>query len=301
MWIIFTLLASFIWAIVNFIDKEITEKKIPSMGLYYIFSGLGSLIFAIGIWIYLGGLYTLPWFYVSIVFLGGGTFSFMMWFYLKSLKIEEASFVVPLFNFSPVWGAVLAYVFLGEILVGSDLWAFIIILFGGLILSTEKLSLSIFALRPVFFMMLISTFFVAIVFVSFKYVHQIFPNAFWTLYAWQLLGQTASCLLFVLCLWKKGLFGSFKKTFRPVFPLFMFNDFISFIAFAFYLWALALAPVALVGAIGGSQGFFVFSIGLFMTWFFPHMVKESVHKEVIFQKLIGILIMFVGVALLELM
>lgn len=299
MWIALTLLASFIWAICNFVDKRITEHHLPDMPPYYAFSAFGSALFAVGVTIFTG-FWLPPWPYSLIVIVGGAGFAGMMWFYLKALKIEEASYVVPLFQMGPIWAALQAYWFLHESLVGWDLVAFVVILLGGLVIATQKFSKELLQLRPAFGLMLVATLFVSAMFVSFKYVLTAFPDQFWSLYALQMWGQSAACALLALWGWKSVYHQNLRQDIQRTMPLFLSNDFISFIAFAAYLWALTLAPVAFVGALGGVQGFFAFLVGWYLTLRGHSVVQETITRPVIIQKLIGITILFAGVALLQL-
>lgn len=299
MWIILTLLAASIWAICNFVDKRIAEDHLTDMPRYYAFSAFGSGVFAVGVTTFTG-FWLPPWPYVFLVMAGGAAFAGMMWFYLKALKIEEASYVVPLFQLGSVWAAIQAYFFLGESLLGLDLLAFVIIFLGGVVISVQKFSKELLQLRPAFGLMLLATLFVSAMFVSFKYVLTVFPEKFWNLYALQMWGQFLACGLLAACGWKKAYNQKLGNSIRRTMPLFLTNDFISFIAFAFYLWALTLAPVALVAALGGVQGFFAFLIGGLLTLGGSSLVKENITRSVVIQKLVGITILLAGVALLQL-
>ena len=66
------------------------------------------------------------------------------------------------------------------------------------------------------------------------------------------------------------------------------------------MWALWLAPVALVGALAGVQGLFVFLIGMFLTYYYPQLVEENISRRVVLQKLLGALILIFGVIVLQL-
>ena len=299
MWIFLTLFATFIWCLCNFVDKHIAERYLSAMPRYYAVSAFGSGIFSLGVYLSVGW-WLPPWPQTLLILLGGGGIAGMLWFYLKALKVEEASYVVPLFQLGPVWAALLAFISLGENLVGWDLIAFIVIFAGGVVVALEKLSKEVLQLRPAFGYMLVATLFVSAMFVSFKYVYNLNPDYFWHLYALQLLGQFLACGLLAAFTWKPSLNIGFKQTLKEILPLFLLNDFISFIAFAAYLWALALAPVALVGALGGVQGLFAFAIGAFLTLRHSHLVQENISFPVVVQKVFGGLIMLGGVALLQL-
>lgn len=299
MWILLTLLACALWAVCNYIDKHITERCLPDMPRYYAFNSTSSALLAIGITL-LVGFWLPPWPSLLLLLVSGGGFVGMIYFYLKALKIEEASYVVPLFLLTPIWMALWAYLFLGETLVGQDLIAFIVILFGGFVLAVQKISKELLQLRPALLLMLVSTLFVSVLFVSFKYVANSYPDHFWSIYALQLWGQVIIGGTLAWIGWSSPLTQSLKMDIKNFLPIFFFNDFISFVAFWAYLSAFTLAPMALVGALGSAQAFFAFLIGIVLTLTHSHLVNENITRPVILQKIIGISIMFGGVALLQL-
>gem|GEM_PF-3320693 len=47
----------------------------------------------------------------------------------------------------------------------------------------------------------------------------------------------------------------------------------------------------------GVQPFYLLVIGIFLTAFFPSIIREDISKEAIKQKLIGIVTIFIGVVL----
>ena len=66
-------------------------------------------------------------------------------------------------------------------------------------------------------------------------------------------------------------------------------------------FAIYLAPVAylaLVNSLRGTQYVFVFIVTIFMSYFFPKVIKEDISKKVILQKFFAILLIFIGLAIL---
>jgi len=298
-WILLSVLAAFLWTLVGFVDQYITKEKVPRMGHYYVYSAAGAATLVIGITLW-QGIWLPSITETVLIFFSGGAFSLMLWFYLQALKIEDTSYVVPLFQIAPVWSAGLAFLALNEVLVGNDLIAFIIILLGGLILSLKKDVGQFFSLKPALAYMLAATLLVSVKFVAFKYFLQIYPEHFWHLFALQSLGEVVFGLFLAWWGWPKNDSQNFGNNFLKIFPLFWANDMVSFLAFVCYLWAISLASVALVGAISGIQGFFTFILGIILTLWWPNFIKENITKPIIIQKIVGIGILLFGVVWLQL-
>jgi hypothetical protein len=66
-------------------------------------------------------------------------------------------------------------------------------------------------------------------------------------------------------------------------------------------WAIALAPlsyVAFVNALQGIQHVFLLIFAVFLSFKFPHILKEEFSGKILFQKIFAILLIGVGLALL---
>ena len=66
-------------------------------------------------------------------------------------------------------------------------------------------------------------------------------------------------------------------------------------------FAISLAPVAylaIMNSLKGIQYVFLFAITLFLSFFFPKILKEETSKRVIIQKIISILLIAAGLAIL---
>jgi len=60
-------------------------------------------------------------------------------------------------------------------------------------------------------------------------------------------------------------------------------------------YAISIASVTLVQALQGTQYIFVFLGVLFLTFYFPRILKEKVTREIILQKTIAILLIISGI------
>jgi hypothetical protein len=66
-------------------------------------------------------------------------------------------------------------------------------------------------------------------------------------------------------------------------------------------FAIFLAPVAflpIVNSLRGVQYIFLFLMTLFLSIFFPKILKEEISKKIIFQKIVSIILIVAGLALL---
>ena len=140
-WFFIAILAPFFWSINTHFDKFILSKysKGRGVGSVFLFSTFFSFIFSAVIFIFKHSeiiLYSN--FQNFLLFLIPGFLgAFGFYFYLQSLRNEESSIVVALFQLSPVFAYFLGYIFLGEVLTLTQILAALVVLIGAGILSFD--------------------------------------------------------------------------------------------------------------------------------------------------------------------
>lgn len=156
-WIILSLAGVAIWGANNIIDKIFLEKYIKNSSSATILMGLVGLLVSLSLLVFTG----IPEFSTRdflIIFASGLVLTLFALPYYKSLSLDDASRVVPVFQFIPIFYLLLAYIFLGESLQQKSLVGFLIVLVGSLFIAMEKFDLSIFKIRPSFLFMLLASF-----------------------------------------------------------------------------------------------------------------------------------------------
>jgi drug/metabolite transporter (DMT)-like permease len=219
--------------------------------------------------------------------------------YLYALDTDETSFVAPFFQLIPVFGFVIGYFFLGEVLSSNQIIGGILILLGGLLLSLELTTGKSKFKKKLALLMIGTSFFYAINAVIFKSiaVDQGFTNSLF----WDMLGKFifGVILFFAVKSYRQQFIQLLKSSGTAVVGLNVFNEILSLIGEFALVFAVLMAPVALVQSVGGLQPAFVLIIGIFLTLFFPKIAQESLQKKLLIQKIIGIVIITIGVYFLE--
>lgn len=115
-WIYLAIIAYFLWAITNIIDKVLISKYIKDyfsltlMGLF-----IGSLLIFLYI-IFTHGFFLIAWTTLLLALLSGLVRILAYVFYFKSLSYEEVSRVTILTQLVPVFTLIIAYFFINEVL-----------------------------------------------------------------------------------------------------------------------------------------------------------------------------------------
>jgi drug/metabolite transporter (DMT)-like permease len=300
-WFFVAIIAPFLYAITNYIDKMLLDKyfKNNGAGTILLFSALVSLFALPFLFLMDPTILDISGKNILILLIVGVLNILVLFCYLIALKDEEASIVVVFYQLVPVFGAVLGYFFLGEILTKIQIIAMAIIILGTTIIAFEVDSDNKFKLRKKTILpMLAAALFWAIESVLFKSAaleEDLWKSLFWEHVALVLVGA----LIFM-----------FVKTYRKSFLLAIKNNSRSILSFNFanetvYILgnvasgaAYLLAPVGLVLLTESFQPIFVLAIGLFLTFFFPRVTTEKVRARNVWQKVIAILITGIGTYLL---
>lgn len=301
-WFLFAILAPLLWGLVNHADRFLLSKSFKGNGIgtILIFSALFScvLVFIIG-FVLKTPVFDISLFDgTSLIFIGGlSTLGFYC--YLAALDEEEASVVVPFLQLGPIFGYLLGYLILGELLALNQILASILILMGVVVLSFDfDIDNNIKFKRKMILLMVFSAVFFSLHDVLFKQIA--LRDEFWVSTFWQYMGVTFSGLFIYIFVPKfRRQFVSMFKTVKP--QVFSIN----IISETFYLaanlasnFAMLLAPVALVLVVSSYQPLFVFLIGVILTIFLPNVAKEKISGRHLVQKIVSIIIIIVGSLLL---
>jgi len=294
-WIYIAILAPIFFAIGNLWDKYLLEKHMKGAGAYIILSASVSILTVIGIIIFYG-IEKLPLFQMGFLFLSGILIVTAYLLYAKALELEDTSLVIPLFQLIPVFLLILGFIFLGESLSQNQLLAFIIIFAGSLVLGTDNFSS--FKIKKAFWYMLVSSFLLAASPVIFKYISLEF--GFLTTITYELLGYSIGAMgLMIFPAYRKEVFRTINSIEKKVYVYLGLTDAFDLIGQVLWKYALTLGPVALVSVVMvGIQPFFILLLAFLFTLFLPHIIKEDFSESVVVRKLIGMVVMGIGVYVL---
>lgn len=297
-WFLIALIAPILWSIVNHIDKHILSRfqEGRGIGAILIFSSLCSIIVLpfIAIFHY-AQIFSISFNNFVGLLIVGFLSALAFYFYLKAMDIEEASIVIPLFQFDPVFGYLLGFLILGESLSMSQILASLLILFGILILSIEIDTENKFKLKKrALLLVAASSFLFALNGVIFKKLALV--DSFWISIFWQYVGLTIFGILILI--FSKKLKQNFIDMVYPprlkILSLNVVSEVLYIIGGLANNFALIIAPVALVFVVNGYQSLFVFIFGVLLTLFFPSFVSEKISTKHFFHKLVSIIIILIG-------
>jgi len=299
-WVFIAILATVFFSIGNMFDKHLLDKYMKGAGGFIMLAiGVSSLTL-IGI-ISFFGIELLTFFQTSLILLAGILLVLAYLLYAKALELEDASLIIPLFQMVPIFLLISGFLFLGENLTLTQIIAFVIIFIGSLILGVEEFSMKIFKIKKAFWYMFFASILLAISPTIFKFF--VLELGFLTTITYDIMGQVVGALgLFLVPAYRKELFDTIKSINSRAYVYLGLTDFFDLLGQFFLKYALTLGPVALVSLIiSGVQPFMILILALLLTFFFPKIIKENISKKTILQKVIGIVIITVGIMVLFLL
>ena len=300
-WYLFALISPLLWAISVHIDKYVLNKylKNASSSIIAVFAGLVGLLFSIGVLIFSSSnLLEIGLFNGILIVLNGALLIIAFIPYYYALNEEDTSLVAPLFQTIPIFTFGLGFILLGETISLIQIIAGILIIFGAILISLDfEKSKMVFRWKMIF-LMLLSSLLISIHFLIFKVVA--IQGSFWTTVFWEYLGATLVAVFILI------LFGKYRRQFISVIKensfgviaINTFNEVINITAKVIANYATMFIPVVVVNLANGLQPMFIFVIGLIITIFFPFIAKEQISRNHILQRVIAIIILFIGTYLL---
>lgn len=300
-WFFVALVGPFFYAICNHIDKILLEKyfKTSGVGTLLLFS---SLLSSLALpFLYMADPLALSVGLKSILILScvGIINILFIFFYLIALNESETSVTIIFYQLVPVFGLILGYFILGETVTRLALFAMTLIILGTTIISFEIDNENNFKLRKkTIVYMLAATFCWALGSVVFKAValeENVWRSLFWEHVMLTLIG----ILIFIFgTRYRAHFLDAIKSNSKAIISLNITNELIYMSGNIVFAYAYLLAPIALVLLIDSFQPFFVLIIGIFLTVFFPKLYSEEIDSKHLTQKIVAIVLTFIGTYLL---
>jgi len=291
-WILIALIGPLLWGIGRVLNKFIRTKHIDCSISYATIASLVGMFSLLVIPFY---GFEMPSLFIILLCLFVGVlhyFAFLL--FVKALTLEEVSRIIPLFRFVAIFVLILSAIFLNEKLNANSYIAFLLLVIGGFIISIKKIE-GMFRLSKAFYFVMLASFFYAVGGVILKYVS--YTTDFTTFFVIDRMGVFLTALIMIFIF-----YGKFKRSisllsFRSLSLITLTEVFgVTGVLTAYY--AISLASVSLVNAIESFHPVFIFIFATFVSFKYPHIIKEDLNWKVLLTKSIAIFIMIFGLFLL---
>lgn len=296
LWLLIAIVAYIFYALVFIIDKYVVSRPLPHPVVYTFYVGVLSL----GVWVLAPfSLEVLSKRDMLLAFLAGVAQVLGWVCFFTALNKGEVSRVSPFVGaFIGVFTFIFSYFLISERLTQKQLLALVFLLLGSLIIvfkfkrnqTKERLQKNIFILA------LFASLFFSVFWVVTKFIYN--QNSFIPSTIWIRTGAAFVSLLFLIpSKYRQLIFSKLRSTKGETNRTIILGRIFSvFAAFGIYV-AVYLGSVTIVNALQGLQYIFILIIALFLYKKIP-LLKEEIKREVIIQKVIAIIFIGLGLALL---
>lgn len=294
-WLYIIIAAHLIFAVTSVIDKFLVSQLLkPAAYAFYV-----GLLSVFVLFLAPFDFKIIPLKHIAISFVAGALFTFSLLFIYQAFEKDEVSKIAPISGVAtPIFTLILAFIFLGERLSGSQFIAFILLISGGVIMALsfepkvgKKLSLSGIS-RAVFAGLFLGASFV---FSKFIYSHHSFINSF----IWLRSGGFLGALLMLLSSDnRRAIFRANKNIKVKTGGLVIFNKLLGAGGFILLNFGIYLGNVSLANALQGIQYLFILILAVILSKKLPGIIKEKITPTAIIPKLIAILLIGLGLVVL---
>ncbi|MBS1266965.1 MAG: hypothetical protein MAG795_00935 [Candidatus Woesearchaeota archaeon] len=284
----------FIFSFVNILDKLLLEKYLKNYTLVLFKSIIWLVILCLIPFIN----FTIPTLNQLILIFAASFFGLIAFVpYTKAFEIEEASRLIPLLPLQSLFVLLLSAILINERLTLIQYTAFVLMLFGGVLLSIKKTK-HVLKLSNGFWLMITAVFFWGLNLVIMKHIYNV--AHYWSSF---IIGVFISSVIGILFLLKKPIRKDFRKVLKTTSKqakiMIISNGLLHIIALTFTMYALKQGIASLVSVLSSFQGLFVFILAIILSKFFPKVLKEDISKQVVLNKILAIILLLIGVYMLN--
>ncbi|OIO48481.1 MAG: hypothetical protein AUJ32_00455 [Parcubacteria group bacterium CG1_02_40_82] len=295
-WLIFTILACLLYAVVAVFNKFLLGQRATTKPIVFTF-WLGILsIFSFVLIPF--GLAWPGWPAFGLDLAVGVVYFFAILYFYEALDINEASRVTSLAGgLTPIVVLFFSLMLLNESLTILQLVAFFLLVAGAFLISFKKSRGGFKSSVKGLWFIILAVILSAIYWVAEKYIFE--NQGFVTGFLWTRLGFILTAVtILVWPAWRRKIFYSESQLTLKISSLFVTSKLFAAFGSLFIHLALLLGSAALVNALGGLQYVFLLILAIILSKKFPDFLKEEISGGVLAQKIVAVLLIGAGLAIL---
>ncbi len=289
LWIAIAIISYLLFALNGVADKFLLTKAVKDPGVYVFYVGTGSIaLFLLAPF----GLHMLPWDQFFIALMGGMSFAGALYFFYSAIQETSISRILPIEGgLVPLFSLILVYFTKVEKFDSRELVAFILLVSGSILMAFKKTESGWHA--KAWRNGTIAAFLFAVSFVISKFIYG--QTNFLSGLIWVRAGLILGSLsMLVFSSTRKQVFAAPRKTSSGNKLLFYAAAVAGSMGGWLQNYAIAIGSVVIVNALQGVQFAFILIISVFLSEFYPKIIKEDVNTSIIVQKVIGIILISIG-------
>lgn len=298
-WLSIVIIAYFLNALAAVIDKYLISKRLPQPVVYAFFI---SILGILSVFLIPFGFKIPSPFIILLSFIAGGSFTFALFYLFTALKFNDTTKITPFIGgLQPIFILFLSYIFIGERLSAYQFIAFIFLVLGTILITSDIKNKNIFKEKGIISALISSVLFALSYFLS-KVVYDNHP--FLSAFIWMRFFSFSAALFFLI---PKSSRNNIINTLKPregrregTSFIFIFGQICGALSFFFVNYAIKINSVSLTNALQGLQYVFLLIMVIILSKKFPHVLEEKMTSKTLIQKISAILLISLGLLFLSL-
>lgn len=299
-WILFATLAHVANGLVFIVDKSLlgTKSSIGRPIQYALYSAaLAGFVVVLAPFAHMQfGSFLITWSLIA-----GLVHIIALYVFFSAMRVGEPSRVVPIAgSVVPLFTVLFAVLFLGEFFTVKQGLGIALLIIGGGLLSVYIRDNRKMSPRMVLLPILAGVLFAAYFAIA-KYIYDHVAGQFLGIFLVTRFAESLIAIIGILIIVRPSLRTKRPpkaKVSRLILPIFISNKVLAAGAFMLQQYAISLGSVSVVNALQGVQYVFVFMLAVVISTHVPKLFKEELKKEMLIQKIIGIVLVSFGIACL---
>lgn len=299
-WFTAVLISTTLFAVVTVMDKRLATSLYPSAGAFNVGFGVMQICISVIYFAFViptvgfDGGSGIPWAVASGLLWGLGLFLFF-----HALRIEEVSRAVPVQQMAPVFAAIVAVLFLGDVLNLLQWAAVLVVVFGAILVSSRpEQGLFRIARGRAFFLLLGGSFSLGMAFVVSEQATR--EMNVWGIQAWRSLAMSGCIFLLAA---RPSTVHQFRSASRSLFTLstlVLAEGLLAPLAALTFVIALDLGQVSQVSVVSASRPLITLLLGVALSTRYWNVLNEPLDRETLGLKTLAVVMIVGGVAVLTL-
>ncbi|MCP4220834.1 MAG: EamA family transporter [bacterium] len=269
-WFFISLISPALWAVVCLIDDNLIREAYPGAVFGAVVSGVMSLLPVVSI--FFVRIDTVQHIIALFGMVAGLMFSFSYLFYFKALQKESPSVTLALWNLAAAFLPLFAFIFLGEVLSGSQYFGVFLIVGASVLLSL--LNVKKFKFSKAFYLMITASFLTAAASLCLKHAYN--HMDFWSVYIYYSIGMgLGGFILMIFTQQGSMVVAELRGRLRKWIWIFIIAELINVAAVLVSNYAVSKGPVAAVKVIEGILPLYILTFAWLFHFFFPKYFPEG--------------------------
>ncbi len=289
-WLIFALIGTISFSAAGVLDKFMLSSYASDSKSYIVCQAIAQQIFAIPILLIAGADFTYP---ASIIALLAGALQVLpAVYYLRAMKVEEASRVTALVYLYPLFVFLGATLLLGESL-GAKHYAGVMLLLASAFLISYRHGSGPLVLSPALKPFISYWIFTAAYYLVLKCLLSSMDE--WDLYIWSSLGDLIGSMPLLMNRGVRCEVSEFFGKGSMAIGALLSEEVFQFLGIIFSIFAYAAGSVTLVTSVGALQPIITLGLVIALGIFLPGVLKEELDRNSLIQKSTSFILVIVGI------